>query len=340
MTNADDGGFWDRRRVLVTGATGIVGSWLVREILARGACVVALIRDADPQSELFRSGDISRIAAVNGRLEDFRCVERAINEHEIETVFHLGAQTIVGTAFRAPLPTFETNIRGSYNVLEACRVHRDLVRRLVVASSDKAYGEQISPYLEDMPLAGRSPYDVSKSCADLLAQSYHHSYALPVAIARCGNVYGGGDLNWSRIVPGTIRSLALGQRPVVRSDGTYVREYLFVQDAVRAYLQLAEGLDRPEVAGQAFNFSAESPLSVLELVAEISRLMDRADLEPEILNVAEGEIVAQRLSATKARAVLGWRPEYDLTRGLRETINWYRRFLGVSNPASDTSHIS
>ena len=221
---------WTGRRVFVTGATGIVGSWLVKRLLELGAYVVALVRDWDPQTELVRSGDILRTNVVNGRLEDYDTLERAINEHEIDTVFHLGAQPIVTTALRNPLPTFEANIRGSYNLLEACRVHRSLVKRVVVASSDKAYGDAPSlPYTEDMPANGRHPYDVSKSCTDLLALSYAHTYDLPVTVARCGNIYGGGDLNWSRIVPGTIRSLWHGERPIIRSNGLFTRDYIYVR---------------------------------------------------------------------------------------------------------------
>jgi len=320
--------FWNKRRVLVTGATGIIGSWLVKDLLAQGAYVVVLVRDADPQSELYRSGDIRRVSVVNGRLEDFWTLERAINEHEVDTVFHLGAQTIVGTAHRFPLPTFEANIRGTYNLLEACRLHGDMVQRAVIASSDKAYGEQPNlPYTEDMPLNGRHPYEVSKSCADLIAQAYHHTYGLPVAIARCGNVYGGGDLNWSRIVPGTIRSFLRGERPIIRSDGTYVRDYIYVKDVARAYMRLAECLDDDRVRGEAFNFSTEAPLTVLELVRAIQRLMSCEHLEPQILDCAEGEIRAQRLSAAKARSILNWEPQFSLEQGLHETIEWYRVFL-------------
>jgi CDP-glucose 4,6-dehydratase len=321
-------GFWNQRRVFITGATGFIGSWLVKELLAHGAYVVALVRDTDPQSELYRSGDIRRVSVVNGRLEDFWTLERAINEYEIDTVFHLGAQTIVGTAHRFPLPTFEANIRGTYNLLEACRLHSNMVQRVVIASSDKAYGEQPNlPYTEDMPLNGRHPYEVSKSCADLIAQCYHHTYGLPVAIARCGNVYGGGDLNWSRIVPGTIRSFLRGERPIIRSDGTYVRDYIYVKDVVRAYMRLAECLDDDRVQGEAFNFSAETPLTVLELVQAIQRLMNCEHIEPQILDCAEGEIRAQYLSAAKARSILGWEPQFNLEQGLRETIEWYRVFL-------------
>jgi CDP-glucose 4,6-dehydratase len=323
-----DASFWAGRRVLVTGATGIVGSWLTKDLLAAGARVVALVRDADPQSELFRSGDVRRCSVVSGALEEFWALERAINEHEVEVVFHLGAQTIVGTAHRFPLPTFEANVRGTYNLLEACRHHAGLVRRVVIASSDKAYGEQpVLPYTEAMPLDGRHPYEVSKSCADLLARSYHHTYGLPVTIARCGNIYGGGDLNWSRIVPGTVRSLLHGERPVIRSDGTYVRDYIYVKDVARAYLDLAEHLDDARVRGESFNFSTESPLTVLDLVRAIRDLMDADHLEPRILDSAEGEIRSQHLSAAKAAAVLGWKPRFDLQGGLRETIEWYRAFL-------------
>ena len=320
--------FWKGRRVFGTGATGIVGSWLVEDLLAQGAYVVALVRDADPQSELYRSGDIQWVSVVNGALEDFWTLERAINEHEVDTVFHLGAQTIVGTAHRFPLPTLEANIRGTYNLLEACRLHKDIVQRVVIASSDKAYGEQPNlPYTEDMPLNGRHPYEVSKSCADLIAQAYHHTYGLPLAIARCGNVYGGGDLNWSRIVPGTIRSFLWDERPMIRSDGTYVRDYIYVKDVARAYMRLAECLDDDRARGEAFNFSTESPLTVLELVRTIQRLMDCEHIEPLILDCAEGEICAQHLSAAKARTVLRWQPQFELERGLRETIEWYRVFL-------------
>jgi CDP-glucose 4,6-dehydratase len=325
--------FWRGRRVLVTGATGMIGSWLVKELLARSAHVVALVLDADPQSELLRSGDIQRVSVVNGDLGDFAAVERAINLHETDTVIHLGAQTIVGAAHRFPLATFEANIRGTYNLLDACRLHRGLVERIVLASSDKAYGEQaVLPYTEDMPLAGRHPYEVSKSCTDLLGQAYHHTYDLPVAITRCGNVYGGGDLNWSRLVPGTIRSFIRRERPIIRSDGTFLRDYVYVKDAVRAYMALAEHLDDARVRGQAFNFSAESPISVLDMVAAIQSLMECGGLPPDVRNSTRGEIPNQYLSAKKARDVLGWTATFSLTSGLRETIEWYRRLDSLSAP--------
>jgi CDP-glucose 4,6-dehydratase len=318
---------WQATRVLVTGATGIVGSWLCKDLLARGAHVVVLVRDDDPQSELYRSGDDARASVVSGDLEHYATVERALNEHEIEAVFHLGAQTIVGTALRSPLPTFKSNIEGTWNVLEACRRLDGLVRRIVVASSDKAYGEQPSlPYTEEMPLLASHPYDVSKSCADLIARTYAVSYGLPVAIARCGNIYGGGDLNWSRIVPGTIRSILRGERPVLRSDGTFVRDYLYVDDAVAAYLALAEASERDEVRGEAFNFSTESWVTVSEIVETLCKLM-HSDLEPDVRDEARAEIRSQSLSAARARARLGWSARWDLERGLAETIRWYRDYL-------------
>lgn len=325
--------FWRERKVFITGATGVVGSWLVKDLLALNASIVVLVRDPDPQSEFYRSGDYNRVSIVRGCLEDFWTLERAINENEINTVFHLAAQPIVGVADRFPLPTFEANIRGTYNLLEACRIHRQFVQSIVVASSDKAYGTQPNlPYTEDMPLQGTHPYEVSKSCADLIAQTYYHTYGLPVAIARCGNIFGGGDLNWSRIVPDTIRSLLRGQRPIIRSDGTFVRDYIYVKDVSRAYVRLAECVSRnPKIHGQAFNFSPERAVTVLELVEHIQKLMSYEHLKPDIRNTAQGEIHSQYLSAAKAHNLLGWRPEYNLNTGLSETIEWYRRFLMEGN---------
>ncbi len=330
-----DEGFWRGRRVFVTGATGMVGSWLVKALLEAEAIVVGLVRDADPQSELFRSDDIERITVVNGALEDYATLERAICEHEIETVFHLAAQPIVTVALRMPLQTLEANVRGTYNLLEACRRHRDQVGRIVVASSDKAYGEQPElPYTEAMPLRGVSPYEVSKSCADLIAYSYSQTYDLPVAITRCGNIFGGGDLNWSRIVPGTIRACLMGQRPVVRSDGTYVRDYVYVRDVISGYLRAAERLGEEVSFGQALNLGPERPMTVLELISEIQKLMSCEELTPVIENTARGEIRSQYLCSTLARDLLGWRPSFSIEQGLRATIAWYedffRRNLGVA----------
>jgi CDP-glucose 4,6-dehydratase len=316
--------------VFVTGATGFVGSWLVKALLEHDAQVVALVRDLDHQSELVRSGAIRRVTVVNGCLEDYTAIERAINEHEVDTVFHLGAQAIVGAALRSPLPTFETNIRGTYHVLEACRVHAGLVKAVVIASSDKAYGDTDNlPYTEQHALIGRHPYDVSKSCTDLLASAYFHTYGLPVAIARCGNIYGGGDQNWSRIVPGTIRSLMRNERPVLRSDGTLIRDYFYVEDAANGYLTLAEQIEAPGVKGSAFNFSNETTVTVRDIVTSIQEVMGLANIEPIVLNNGRGEIRDQTLSAKRARTILRWSAAFDLRQGLSRTVQWYRAFLGA-----------
>jgi CDP-glucose 4,6-dehydratase len=301
---------------------------MVEELDRRGANVICLLRDWVPGSRLLSSGAIDRVTVVRGELEDRDLLVRALNEHEVDTVFHLGAQTIVGTAARSPISTFEGNIRGTWNLLEACRICPRLISRIVVASSDKAYGEHPTlPYTEEAPLVGRFPYDVSKSCADLIALSYWHTYRLPLAVTRCGNLFGGGDLNFNRLVPGTIRSALRDERPVVRSDGTFVRDYFYVRDAAAAYLDLAERMDDPSFLGQAFNFGTETPLSVLEMVAAILGRMGKTALEPVILNEATHEIQRQYLDCTKARTLLGWRPAYPLDRGLDESIAWYRDWL-------------
>lgn len=320
--------YWSDKRVLVTGATGMVGAWAVRRLVDDGAHVVVLVRDADPQSELLRSGTVLSTGVVNGRLEDYDTVERAVNENDVDTVLHLGAQTIVGTAHRSPLQTLQANVAGTWNVLEAARVHSDLVRRVVVASSDKAYGTVPDlPYREDMPLRGTAPYEVSKSCTDLVTASYAHTYGTPAAIARCGNIYGGGDLNWSRIVPGTVRSLLRGEQPVLRSDGTFLRDYLYVEDVVDAYLVTAEALDGTIAPGEAYNFSDEKPLSVMDVYEAVCRAVVGDLVEPLVLGQAKDEIKDQYLDASKARRELGWSVRWGLENGLRETVGWYRRLL-------------
>ena len=326
LESMDMSGFWSNRSVFVTGATGLLGSWLAEELSAGGANVTCLVRDWVPDSRLVRTGVFDRVNLVRGELEDGALLTRVLNEYEIDTVFHLGAQTIVGTAARSALSTFESNIRGTWNLLEACKTCARTVQRILVASSDKAYGAHDRlPYTEDMPLQGRFPYDVSKSCADLLAMSYFHSYGLPVAITRCGNLFGGGDLNFNRLIPGTIRSMLRGEAPVIRSNGQYIRDYFYVRDAVGAYLQLAERLPL-EFAGEAFNFGNETPVSVLELVRQILCLMGQESLEPVILNQASHEILCQYLDCGKARRLLGWSPQFGMAEGLQETIGWYAEY--------------
>jgi CDP-glucose 4,6-dehydratase len=323
-------GFWRQRRTLVTGGTGLVGGALLRQLSELGADLVCLVRDWVPQSELVRSRLIDRVTTVRGDVRDQALLERVLGEYEVETVIHLAAQTIVPIANRNPVSTFETNVAGTWVLLEACR-RSPRVRGVVLASSDKAYGEQQElPYTERTPLSGRHPYDVSKSCADLIGQAYSASYELPVVVSRCGNFYGGGDLNWSRIVPGTIRSVLQGERPVIRSDGQYLRDYFYVDDGAAAYVLLAERLaGTPSIAGRAYNFSNETPVTVLELVQLILRLMG-SPLAPEVLNEATNEIPRQCLSAERARSELGWRPLFGLEEGLRRTIAWYREFLKAS----------
>jgi len=318
--------FWRDRKVFVTGCTGLLGSWLTEALVRRGAEVVGLVRDLVPASNLRSLSCWEKIDVVRGDVADYALLERALNEYEVDAVFHLAAQTIVGTANRCPLSTFESNIKGTWNLLEACR-RVATVKRVVVASSDKAYGSHEKlPYDETAPLMGEHPYDVSKSCADLIARSYHLTYGLPVSVTRCGNLFGGGDLNWNRIVPGTIRSVLRGEPPVIRSDGTYIRDYFYVKDAVAAYLLLAERIPGEGVSGEAFNFSNEIQVTVLELTRTILRLMG-SELEPTVLGEAAGEIRHQYLKAAKAREILGWQPLFELEKALAETIAWYRDFF-------------
>lgn len=327
MVSKNDNSFWLDRPTLVTGATGFLGGWLVRRLLDSGADLVCLVRDWVPDSQLIREGLASRVNLVRGDIFDQALLERILGEYEVKTVFHLAAQTIVGIANRNPVSTFRSNIGGTWALLEACR-RSPGVEQVIVASSDKAYGDQETlPYDEEMPLQGRYPYDVSKACSDLLAQSYAATYQLPVVITRCGNFYGGGDLNWNRIVPGTIRSVLRDRRPVIRSDGSYIRDYFYIEDGAAAYMLLAEKLaEKPEFAGEAFNFSNEIQLNVLQLVKLILKVMG-SDLEPDVRNEASREIRHQYLSAAKARRLLGWKPLFTMEEALSRTVDWYRRYL-------------
>lgn len=319
---------WDDRRVLVTGATGLLGSFVVRDLQAAGALVVALLRDEVPQAHLWSTADREKLVRVRGDLADLPLVSRALNEYEVDTVFHLGAQTIVGTALRGPYQTFESNVRGTYTVLEACR-QNPLVHAVIVASSDKAYGSQPSlPYTEASPLLGRAPYDASKAAGDLIAMSYAETFGLPICVTRCGNLYGPGDLNWSRLIPGTIRSALRNEAPVIRSDGRFVRDYFYVDDAAKAYLLLGAHVHATGLSGAAFNFANEDPRSVLRVVERILELVG-SDVEAVVMNAANAEIREQRLSAARARQVLGWAPRFSFDQGLIETIAWYRTHLSA-----------
>jgi len=335
--------FWKGRRVLVTGCTGLLGSWLTLALVDAGADVIGLVRDSVPHSNLYWSGTYKRIVQVYGRITDYDLLLRTLHEYEIETVFHLAAQSAVRVANRLPINTLESNVRGTWLLLEACRMTPS-VKRIVTASSDKAYGDQdVLPYTESAPVQGRYPYDVSKSCADLIAQAFACTYEMPVGVTRCGNIYGGGDRSWDRIVPGTIRSVLRGEPPLIRSDGTLLRDYLYIDDIIEGYLRLAEHLDDPALHGQAFNFGMDDPKSALEMVETIIALSDHPHLKPIILNQAPHEIQKQYLSSEKGRRLLGWQPRFTLEEGLRRTIAWYREYLaeveGV-NPASEVLQTS
>lgn len=319
--------FWRDRPTFVTGGTGLIGGWLVRRLVDAGADVVCLVRDWVPQSAVLSDSLYRSVTVVRGDLRDQELLERALGEYEIDTVVNLAAQTIVPIANRNPTSTFETNVAGTWRLLEACR-RSPTVKQIVMASSDKAYGDcEKLPYDESTPLQGRHPYDVSKSCGDLISQAYATTYGLPVTVTRCGNFYGGGDLNWNRIVPGTIRSVLRGQRPVIRSDGQHVRDYFYVEDGAAAYMLLAERLaQNPALGGESFNFSIEIQTTVLELVERILKLMN-SNLEPIVKNEASHEIRHQYLSAEKARRMLEWRPTFTLDEGLKRTVAWYTDFL-------------
>jgi CDP-glucose 4,6-dehydratase len=321
--------FWRDRSVLVTGATGLVGGHVVRRLLMAKASVVALIRDDIPGNGLDRMGLRPEIQVVRGTIEDQTFLERVLGEYEVDTVLHLAAQTIVGIANRNPISTFESNIAGTWRVLEACR-RSPKVRQIVLASSDKAYGDHdILPYNEEAPLKGQHPYDVSKSCADLIAQTYAHTWGTPVAITRCGNFFGAGDLNFNRIVPGTIRSILRGEAPIIRSDGKFIRDYFYVEDGAEAYLLLAQKLaENPGLRGRAYNFSYENQLSVTDIVSMIQARMG-SQIAPIILNEASNEIRHQYLSAERARKELAWAPSFNMEEGLDRTIAWYRALLGT-----------
>ncbi|MCR1951252.1 GDP-mannose 4,6-dehydratase [Clostridium sp. DSM 100503] len=318
--------FWNNKNVFITGGTGFLGSYLVKKLVNNGSNVTILVRDYIPQSNIYIGEEYKKVNVVHGDLEDYLLIERILGEYEIDTVFHLAAQAIVGVANRNPLGTFKSNIEGTWNILEAAR-KSPLIKQVIVASSDKAYGDQEKlPYDENMPLQGKHPYDVSKSCADLIAQTYYETYNLPVCITRCGNLYGGGDLNFNRIIPQSIQSILNNEAPVIRSDGSFIRDYFYIEDAVDVYINLAEKVVELNLGGQAFNFSNEIQLTVLELVNKILKIMG-SSMKPIILNQGSNEIIHQYLSAKKARTVLGWSPKYTIDEGLSKTVEWYKDFF-------------
>ncbi len=319
--------FWQDRKVFITGANGFVGSWLTRALMEGGAEVSVLIKEEIPGS-LFNTGGRKLKKVFRGNLVDYHLVERIFEEENPDTCFHVAAQAIVGKANQSPIPTFESNIKGTWNILEVAKDKG--IGRMVVASSDKAYGEHKRlPYREEFSLSALHPYDASKACSDILARTYAHTYNLPLAVTRCSNIYGGGDINFSRIIPDTIRSVLKNKDPVIRSDGSPLRDYIYVKDVVQAYLALAEHVGEKAINGQAFNFGTERPISVLELVNEIIKLSGRTSLKPSILGKGKlkGEIDKQYLDISKARRLLNWKPGYSLEEGLKKAIEWYESFL-------------
>ena len=317
---------WKSSKVFVTGADGFIGSHLAKTLIEMGAEVVTIVRDIKKKSNIDVLGLNGKINVIHGDLVDFKDCERTINEYDVDFCFHIAAQAIVGPANRSPLSTFESNIKGTWNILEACRTSKT-IKGVVFASSDKAYGQQEKlPYTEKSPLEGYYPYDASKACGELLARSYFMTYNLPIAITRNANTYGPADMNMSRIIPDVICKILKGEEPIIRSDGSPERDYMYIQDAVDAYILLAENLNRKDVVGQAFNFGTGTPISVLDLYNKIINLMGK-DIKPKILGEAKNEIDRQYLDSTKAKKILGWETKYDPDSGLKKTINWYQKNL-------------
>ncbi|MCK4650897.1 GDP-mannose 4,6-dehydratase [Candidatus Babeliales bacterium] len=319
--------FWNNKNVFITGATGLLGPWLIKDLLEKQANVFVLVRDIIPSSLFFIDGLDKKTNVIFGDLLDFQLLQRVLNEFDIDTVFHLGAQAIVGIANRSPLSTFKSNIEGTWNLLEACRLS-PWIKKVIIASSDKAYGEHEKlPYKENISLQGRFPYDVSKSCVDLISQSYFHTYKLPVCVTRCGNFFGGGDLHLNRIVPGTIKSILYGKNPIIRTNGLFVRDYVYVKDVSDAYITLAQKMENDFVIGQCFNFSTDQPFNVIEIVDLILDIMKCNHLKPIIQNQSCNEIPEQNLCSQKAKNILGWEAKFGVKVGLQETVKWYKNFF-------------
>ena len=318
--------FWKNKNVLITGNEGFLGSNLTKILISADANIVGLDIEVKRKNTLFNKEDYKKIVTVKGSVADYNLVKNIISKYKIEVVLHLGAEAIVGKCIKNPLLTFSSNIEGTWNILEVCR-NSKTVKSIVTASSDKAYGShKILPYKEDASLHGDHPYDVSKSCADLIAYTYFHTYGLPVAITRCGNIYGPGDFNFSRIVPDTVRCM-LANKPIeIRSDGKFTRDYVFVEDIANGYILLAEKLNVLKLGGEAFNFSDENPITVIELVKKLYQL-DGKKPNYKILNQAKYEIKHQYLASQKARKILKWKPEFTLETGLKKAINWYTKYF-------------
>lgn len=319
--------FWDQRNVFVTGASGFLGSYLVEKLVNLGANVIAIIRDNTPYARLYYENINDNIVTVRGDIRNYFLLERILNEYEIDVVFHLAAQTIVPIANKLPISTFESNIKGTWNLLEATR-NSSNVKRIIVASTDKAYGEKAKlPYFETDPLNAKHPYDLSKAVVDMMCQGYADTYKLPVGITRCGNLYGGGDLNFNRIIPQTIRHILFGENPIIRSDGTYLRDYFYVGDAADSYIIFAENLLEKNLVGEAFNFGTEKPISVIDLVNKLISLSGKKYLNAVIENKIKGEIKNQYLSCKKAHDLLQWKPMHTLDEGLELTYHWYEEWF-------------
>lgn len=319
---------WESRPTLVTGGTGFIGSWIVKKLLDLGAQVVVLdLKSYSPILDSLLAAKKKNLKLIQGDVCNQVLIKQILREYKIKTIFHLAAQAIVGTALKNPRKTLKTNICGTWNVLEACRLLKE-AQQIVVASSDKAYGSHKHlPYAESAPLRGTAPYDVSKSSADLITQMYCKTYHLPICITRCGNTFGGGDLHFSRLIPDAIRSAFYNQTFIIRSDGKYTRDYVYVEDIARGYLLLAELMGPKKLAGQAFNLGINDPRQAIDVVKLILHLMKKDNLRPKILNEAKYEIKKQYLSSEKAKKILGWQPKYSLEEGLKKTIFWYKGFL-------------
>lgn len=316
--------FWKSKNVLVTGFEGFVGSNLTKQLLSRDAHVVGLDIKIHRKGTILDKTDYNNMVVVKGSVCNYGLVKKLIDRYKVEVVFHLAAESLVGDCQKDPARALSTNIRGTWSVLEACR-HSSSITSIAVASSDKAYGNQdVLPYRENMPLQGKHPYDVSKSCADLIAYTYYHTYGVPVAITRCGNIFGPGDFNFSRLVPDTIRCVLTGKMLLIRSDGMFTRDYIYVDDVINGYMILAEKLKKFKLAGEAFNFSNQSPIVAKELVDRIFKLACKKP-NYRILNIAKYEIKQQYLSSRKARKILSWKPRVNLETGLLRTIEWYKR---------------